>query len=371
MALQRTLLIPLSGFLGAGKTTLMLAAAAMLRDRGLTVACVTNDQGDHLVDSSLVDSKKVPLGQVSGGCFCCRFNELTDTLNVLIAAHRPDVILSEAVGSCTDLTATVILPLRAMHGDALLVKPLTTVIDPNRLEEAMQEASMTLSPEVGYIFRKQLEEASCLLLNKTDLLTPARTDDLTRMLRFEFPAARVGTASAAAGIGVAAWLDYMLSEEASAEAALSLDIDYDVYAEGEAQLGWLNASFTWQGGIADATGLCQSLMDRLAAGFASADAEIAHLKLWAQDSRHQLKISRVRNADAARVDEAPCDPWSTDRVTVWLNARIQMDDTQLKEYFTMTLEQLSSDLHLASSLHELECFAPARPVPTYRIGGAR
>lgn len=371
MDLQRTILIPLGGFLGAGKTSLMLAAAALLRDRGLTVACVTNDQGDHLVDSSLVASKSVPLGQVSGGCFCCRFNELTDTLNVLIAAHRPNVILLEAVGSCTDLTATVILPLRAMHGDALLVQPLTTVMDPSRLEEAMQEASMTLSPEVGYIFRKQLEEAPCLLLNKTDQLPPARTDELTRMLRLEFPAAQVRTASVTEGIGVAAWLDYVLSEEASAEAALSLDIDYDVYAEGEAQLGWLNASFTWQGGIADATGLCRSLMERLAAGFASAGAEIAHLKLWAQDSRHRLKISQVRSAGAARIDEAPSAPWSTDRITVWLNARIQMDDMRLKEHFTMTLEQLSSDLDLVSSLHELECFAPARPVPTYRIGGAR
>lgn len=370
MTLQRTILIPLSGFLGAGKTTLMLAAAALLRDRGLTVACVTNDQGDHLVDSSLVESKNVPLGQVSGGCFCCRFNELTDTLNVLIAAHRPNVILLEAVGSCTDLTATVILPLRAMHGDALLVKPLTTVIDPSRLEEAMQEASVMLSPEVGYIFRKQLEEASCLLLNKTDQLLPAHVDELTSMLRLEFSTARVGTASAAEGIGVAAWLDYMLSEEASAEAALSLDIDYDVYAEGEAQLGWLNTSFTWQGDITDAVELCRSFMDRLAAGFTGAGAEIAHLKLWAQDSRHRLKISQVQSAGAARVDEVSCDSWRTDRITVWLNARIQMDDMRLKEHFTMTHEQLSSDLRLASSLHELECFAPARPVPTYRIGGA-
>src|SRR5690606_14706421 len=153
-----TVIVTLSGFLGAGKTTLMLSAAELLRKEGLSVACITNDQGDRLVDSRMVEQRDLPLGQIDGGCFCCKFNELLDTIKLIMAAHRPDVIIAEAAGSCTDLTATVIRPLRSLYGDAFAVKPLTTVIDPFRLEEMIpldeNVSSPSFAPEVAYIFRK-------------------------------------------------------------------------------------------------------------------------------------------------------------------------------------------------------------------------
>jgi G3E family GTPase len=370
MATGQTVFVALSGFLGAGKTTLMLSAANILRARGLTVACVTNDQGDLLIDSNMVETGGFPLGQVRGGCYCCKFNELVDTLNVIMAIHHPDVILAEAVGSCTDLTATVILPLKSLHGDMIQVRPLTTVIDALRLEEMLsvseESESSVFSPEIDYIYLKQLEEAACLLLNKTDLIPPERLARLTSMLRDKFPGACILPAASLNGQGVDEWLDHILSVAAFGFES-GLDIDYDLYADGEAQLGWLNAALTTDGGIDDVVLMCQVLTSRLAEGMNSENAEIAHLKLLAQDNAHRLKMSVVRSGSSCQMDVRPNEQWSSERLSIWINARIHMNHTLLEEQVLLAMEWLRSEFGLEVSVHELECFAPARPVPTHRI----
>jgi G3E family GTPase len=62
----------IGGFLGAGKTTLILAAAGVLQRHGVRVAAVLNDRGDDLVDTHLVQAHCVHADQVAGGRFCCR-----------------------------------------------------------------------------------------------------------------------------------------------------------------------------------------------------------------------------------------------------------------------------------------------------------
>lgn len=91
------------GFLGAGKTTLILATARRLVERGYRVGLVTNDQGEDLVDTALAADATIPVAEVAGGCFCCRFPDLLAGLQRLQEVAEPDVILAEPVGSCTDL----------------------------------------------------------------------------------------------------------------------------------------------------------------------------------------------------------------------------------------------------------------------------
>ncbi|HZG56040.1 GTP-binding protein [Paenibacillus sp.] len=358
-----TTFIPLSGFLGAGKTTWMLAAADRLKARGLQAACIANDQGGLLIDAKSAERSGMPYGEVRGGCFCCKFDELTDTVNVLLAANRPDVVLAEAVGSCTDLAATVVRPLLALHGDRVRPRPVTSIIDPRRLEELYGGGSR-FTPEIDYIFRKQLEEASFLLLNKVDTLAAPRAEALLERLRLDYPKAFVAGVSARTGEGVDAWLDAALAADASRGAAL--DIDYDVYAAGEAQLGWLNLSCDVGGRGFDAPTVCAALMAALREAFAEAGAEIAHLKLWAQDAAHALRMNAVRGDEPA-VSDGTAPSWRTDRAAVWINARAKADETALERGALRGLERIADAFGLDVAIRELECFAPARPVPTHRM----
>src|SRR4249919_1600554 len=107
---DRPWVVLVGGFLAAGKTTLILAAARELEKRGLKCAVILNDQGDDLVDTRYAESQGLEASEVRGGCFCCRLSDLVDSLDALLV-HAPDVIFAEPVGSCTDLSATVFHPL--------------------------------------------------------------------------------------------------------------------------------------------------------------------------------------------------------------------------------------------------------------------
>ena len=71
---------------------------------------VTNDQGHALVDTQLCSSEIDDVTEITGGCFCCRYDDLEAAL-VAAEAQGATVAVAEAVGSCTDLIATVLSPL--------------------------------------------------------------------------------------------------------------------------------------------------------------------------------------------------------------------------------------------------------------------
>src|SRR5207248_76541 len=106
-------------------------------------------------------------------CFCCRFTDLVERVGRLEAGRRPDVILAEPVGSCTDLVATVVQPLKDLHGTRFEVAPYPVLFKPSHgLRILRNQAEAGFSPKASYIFRKQLEEADAIVLNRIDELTP-------------------------------------------------------------------------------------------------------------------------------------------------------------------------------------------------------
>src|SRR5271155_2884189 len=182
--------IMIGGFLGAGKTTAVARLAQRLTDRGLKVGLITNDQGRELVDTRMLRAKGFATEEIPGGCFCCRFNSLVDAADKLTASTQPDVFVAEPVGSCTDLVATVTYPLRRIYGNHFLIAPVSVLVDPVRAARVLgltQGASF--SEKVIYIYRKQLEEADIIVINKMDLLSPAQLEDLRGAFAREFPKA--------------------------------------------------------------------------------------------------------------------------------------------------------------------------------------
>ncbi len=73
---------------------------------------ITNDQAPELVDSELLKLSDLRVAEVSGSCFCCNFNGFTDAIKEIRAEASADVIIAEPVGSCTDLSATIMQPLK-------------------------------------------------------------------------------------------------------------------------------------------------------------------------------------------------------------------------------------------------------------------
>ena len=356
------------GFLGAGKTTALLQAAAHLAGSGRRVGLIMNDQSDALVDTALVRSRAFPVEEIAGGCFCCRFNSLIDAAARLTSDARPDVFLAEPVGSCTDLAATVALPLRQMYGDRYRVAPLSVLIDPARALRILGvEAGGSFSPKVEYIYRKQLEEAEVLVINKIDRLSPERLTALRQALAAEFPAARLAAISARTGEGVGDWIDGLL---AAAGRERVLDIDYDTYADGEALLGWLNCTATLSGAPVDGDELLLGIARRVHAALAAEGVEIAHLKLTLVPSEGQ-GISVV---NATRTDSAPELAFALDAQLdngeVTVNLRAETDPERLERAVRAAIDAEARNAGTSVVVEHLERFRPGRPVPTHRMAAA-
>ena len=128
--MKRLRFLMVGGFLGAGKTTAVGRLARFYRDRGQRVGVVTNDQAAGLVDTNSLKAQGLAVEEVAGACFCCRFDDLVGKVGQLESDSRPDVILAEPVGSCTDLVATVVQPLKDLYGDRFEVAPYAVLFKP-------------------------------------------------------------------------------------------------------------------------------------------------------------------------------------------------------------------------------------------------
>lgn len=360
--------IMIGGFLGAGKTTAVARLAALLHARGQRVGLITNDQGSDLVDTSMLRSRGFATEEIAGGCFCCRFNSLVDAADKLSAATRPEVFIAEPVGSCTDLVATVTYPLRRIYGDRFRIAPLSVLVDPHRALRVLGLADgRAFSEKVRYIYRKQLEEADLIVVNKCD---SAPADDLARLeaaLHREFPHARVLRISARQGDGLDAWFGHLLAREQVARRAM--EVDYDVYADGEARLGWLNATVQLTGAAEfDANAVLEHLARDLQARLGAAAAEVAHLKMtFSPDGGlNDIAVVNLVRSDfvpelSLRLDQACASG------QLILNLRAEAAPAALKEAVAAGLAALAGRFPgLAPRLDHLEHFQPGRPQPTHR-----
>jgi G3E family GTPase len=370
----KTNYILVGGFLGAGKTTTILKLAEILNGRGLRVGLITNDQSQGLVDTVMLASHGFPTEEVTGGCFCCRFNSLVEASDRLESDICPDVFLAEPVGSCTDLFATVVLPLRKMYGERFSVSPLSVLVDPIRVQRVLGlRSGKSFSPKVTYIYEKQLEEADIIVVNKKELLEADELETLLQEINSRYPKARVLAMSARSGEGVEAWLDTiqnLTQEIASNRVRGAMEVDYDLYADGEALLGWLNITMRVNGEEFDGNEFLMSLLRDLQSRAAAINEEgvrIAHLKatLTPSQGNDVGVVNLVRDDYSVEQSHRLVSPLEDG--TLVLNFRAEAAPEVLLNIAENSLRELVSQLRLTGELIVREAFRPSPPKPTHRL----
>jgi G3E family GTPase len=358
--------VTVGGFLGAGKTTALLRLAAHYRGQGRRVGLVTNDQGRELVDTRLASSSGHAVQEVTGGCFCCRFETLSDALSHLGTVAGCTVLLAEPVGSCTDVRATVQYPLARLRGRELRVAPLSVVVDPFRAAEALSlDARPAFSPNVQYIFDKQLEEADIVVLNKRDALADHERARLERALEKRVPQARVVSVSARTGENFAEWIR-LLSAPLAGRAAM--DVDYDAYADGEARLGWVNAA--WQCSSSapfDADRFVRCIAQSVQYGAGVVGCEIAHFKAAFTPTPGEGMaavhlVSGNRQVEASRQLGVPAHGGA-----LIVNLRAEGDPEALLTDVVDAVTRAAAEAGVSATPTAAEQFRPGRPEPTHRF----
>ena len=360
--------IMIGGFLGAGKTTGVLQLARLLNQQNLRVGLITNDQSHGLVDTSLLSSHGFPVEEITGGCFCCKFNSLANASARLSKNQQPDVFIAEPVGSCTDLKATVDYPLRRMYGDNYRIAPLSVMVDPIRALRILElEPGKSFSRKIVYIYRKQLEEADIIIINKIDLLQPERLQTLRQAMDRHFSPARLLALSARQGRGLDNWLSAITQPLSCSRE--DLEVDYTIYAEGEALLGWLNCSvqltskspFDGNTFLLDTVGVIQRRSRAL-------NKEIAHLKITLTPDEHgqDIGVANLVGSDLSpELSHSLQESLKTGQLIV--NLRAESTPDILRSVVQETFAALQQNGELDLKVEHMECFRPNRPTPTHRL----
>jgi hypothetical protein len=308
--------------------------------------------------------------EITGGCFCCRFNSLVDAADKLSENTRPDVFIAEPVGSCTDLKASVSYPLRRMYGDSFTIAPLSVLIDPIRALRILGlERGKAFSQKVLYVYKKQLEEAEQIVINKIDLLSADRLQQLRAALAQRFPKGVVHEISARDGAGLESWFDSLGRDQLGISP--TMEIDYDIYADGEALLGWVNAT-VWVSSSPsiDGNALVQRIADEIQRRLEADQAEIAHLKMTLSPDAPATDLAVlniVRNDQPAEFSHKLAGPIETGELLI--NLRGEADPDILRAALISVLSGLSRD-GLMLTVGHMESFRPGRPQPTHRLAEA-
>jgi len=349
--MSRPLLVMVGGFLGSGKTSLILAAAEKLQRSGVRVAAILNDQGEDLVDTQLVAQHGVPADQVTGGCFCCKFGDLVAAAGRL-EVHQPDVIFAEAVGSCTDIVATTLRPLLRDYPDRFRLAPFTVLLDATMAETLLADE------DVRFLWKNQLEEADLVWCTKDDLIS-SYSGDLPRL-------------SARTGAGVDQWLEQVMGEGTAVGdmvvGAKALDLDYDRYARAEAALAWLNCRVTVRPRVACSPAmLVGPLLDDLDSALTRAGARIVHLKVMGQCETGYVKAAQCGNGQPPQV-EGVLDASPAPEHEVLVNLRALGEPEVLRAIVQDGFAALGAALEAVVEWRLLQCFQPGPPVkPIYAV----
>ncbi len=197
MSKAKTPITLLCGYLGAGKTTLL--NKVLNNQEGYRVAVIVNDIGEINVDASLIakgghitdTSDIVPL---TNGCICCTLkSEMTEGIEKLISKRLYDYILIEASGVCEPMPIAQELELIS-NG---YLDNVVGVVDASRLVEEFASGEKLLhKDEIGEediesLLIQQIEFCSTLVINKTDLVSPAELEKVRKVVDALHPGAKV------------------------------------------------------------------------------------------------------------------------------------------------------------------------------------
>lgn len=349
------------GFLGSGKTTAIISASRSLMARGVRVGVITNDQGKYLVDTAFVRLSDLPAVEVTGGCFCCNYDDLHGRLDEIVRSAQPQVVFAESVGSCADLVATVVKPLLAIGGAEYQPSSFSVLADARLLLRRWQGEEMPFSDDVAYIFDQQIEEAGLLVINKSDLLAGGAIYEIEALAKERLNGKPYLLQSSRSPEGVWAWLNLIQSGKAPIPDQ-SLQIDYARYASGEAALAWVDQEFRLLVPAGQGRRVLVEAVRALTALLSSRQAAVGHLKWMARAGDVESKGSVTTIEQPGWEEQVPHLPG--EEVDLLFNARVELPAGELRELIVQAFSQVGAQVTLGGG----DAFHPKAPKPTHRMG---
>jgi hypothetical protein len=255
-----------------------------------------------------------------------------------------------------------------LYGGRFDVAPYTVLFKPSHGLRILRNEGAGFSPKAAYIFRKQLEEADAVIVNRADELRPDELIELKGLLAEQFPGTPVLVVSARTGLGFDAYAAFL--DQDGAFGRKLLDIDYDTYAEGEAELGWLNASAHLSAAQAFSI---DRVITRVVAGLREALArlggEVAHLKVIGLEEGGAFGVANLVSSGTGPELSLPSNVEAREADLI-VNARVATDPALLEREVHRVLQEVCAADRIAVTFRQTQSLRPGRPTPTHRLAPA-
>jgi hypothetical protein len=244
-----------------------------------------------------------------------------------------------------------------MYAERFEIAPYGVIVKPSHGQKILGDGRSGFSSKAAYIFKKQIEEADFAIIN--------RIDELTKALLEKFqPGLQVLRVSARTGEGFDGLLETL--DQRGIFGRRILELDYDIYAEGEAELGWLNSSLRVSAPKAfNLDDLLLAIVRRLRKALQADGAETAHLKtigLW--EGFYGVANLIANDLEPELSLPSHC---RTNEAEIVVNARVAIDPQQLEDHVERVVREACQAAGASAEFRQTQSFRPGRPVPTHRF----
>lgn len=189
-------IIQVGGFLGSGKTTLMIRLGKAIGAAGRKVVIIVNEVGEVGVDGDVLEANKLRTVEITEGCICCSLSgTLQSTLRTVKKELSPDVVLIEPTGLALPNRINQIVRTSMVEPEGSFT---VVLVDSFRIGDLI-EAN-------GTFFLRQLEGSDLIGLNKVDIISDEDVETAESRLQNLVPGAMIVRLSAKTGEGVDAIL---------------------------------------------------------------------------------------------------------------------------------------------------------------------
>lgn len=175
-------LLLFSGFLGSGKTTLVLRVVQHAIEKGFKPAILVNEIGEVGIDNQLMRQLDLDVWELLGGCICCTLSaDLVSTLEKLSSEYAADLVIIEPSGAADPKSILSALPY--YKGPAFESFDTVSVLDPLRVEMLLEVMTPLIS--------SQIQQADLVLVTKCDLAAPEEIESAHQAAAEYNPEAKV------------------------------------------------------------------------------------------------------------------------------------------------------------------------------------
>ncbi|MGH2612776.1 MAG: GTP-binding protein, partial [Rhabdochlamydiaceae bacterium] len=292
----------------------------------------------------------------------CNFQQFIQSIEALNKVSYLDVVFAESVGSCTDLVATIIKPLQKFYENIDIV--LSVFADIRLLSAYLMMNKDIFHGKMNYVYEKQLEEADIIVVNKIDMLNEEKTQTAKDFIRKENWTQKVLYQNSLDSSDIRRWLTIVNHVDISG-LRKSLDLNYDDYALGEAEMCWYDNEVEIISQNGSAVKVCYELAHSIYDKIKEHNFIIGHLKFLISDEVHHVKVSFTTIPSDENYDFSPFG--DTNRATILINGRIKANPEAIIKIISNALTDIQSDETCSVKEKHPKVFNPAYPKPTYRI----